>query len=157
MSNPSNNPTLVGRLARDPQVLENSDGSKKVLMTVGIPRNYPNAKGEYGIDWIPVEAFIRKGIEGTGPYAHLYKDSLVSLGTTLQMDRYTDKAGKEVFQLKVVVESVVFLESRAVTQTRLAERVAKAEAEQKNLTRAAAPAPAVAEEPALVQDLPFAR
>lgn len=157
MSNPNNNPTLVGRLARDPQFFENSDGSQKVLITVGIARNYPDAKGEYGIDWIPVEAFIRKDVKGKGPFEYLFKDSMVSLGTALRMDNYTDKSGKQVYQLKVVVENVIFLDSRetadALAAKSRAAKVAVAEAAQ----AAAAPAPAVAEEPAYAQDLPFGR
>lgn len=157
MSNLANDTKLIGRLAADPRTFENSDGSKKVVMTLMIDRNYANAQGKFLSDSIPVEAFIRKGVEGTGPYAHIHKGDLVGIGAALRQDRYTDKSGKEVFQLKVVAESVTFLESRAVTQARLAERVAQAETENRTLAAAAAPAPAVAEEPAYAQDLPFGR
>lgn len=159
MSNLANDTKLIGRLAADPRTFENSDGSKKVVMTLMIDRNYTNSKGETISDSIPVEAFIRKGIDGTGPYGYIHKGDLIGIGASLRQDRYTDKSGKEVFQLKVVAESLTFLESRAVTQARLAERVAKAEVENQKLAQAAvaAPAPAVAEEPALAADLPFGR
>lgn len=33
MSNPMNHGTVIGRLARDPKIFTNSDGSKKVMIT----------------------------------------------------------------------------------------------------------------------------
>lgn len=127
MSNPVNNGTLVGRLARDPKVFENSDGSKKVVFTVFAQRNYKSAQGETLSDAIPVEAFVRKSTEfAKTPFANIHKGDLVGLNTALQMDHF-NRGGDEVFELKVIVEDITFLESRSVTQARLAERVSEAE------------------------------
>lgn len=155
MSNPRNNGVLVGRLANDPQVFENRDGSKKVRITLMVDRNYTNAQNERQSDAIDVEAFINKAANGTGPYANVHKGDLVSVQTTLRKDVYP-KNGETVYELKVVAEEITFLEPKSVTQARLAERVAKAEAENQALsTPAAAPAAAATASPVQDEQLPF--
>lgn len=138
MSNPVNHGTLVGRLARDPKLFTNGDGSKKVVFTVFANRNFKNAQGEALSDAIPVEAFIPKGTDfAKTPFASIHRGDQVSLNTALRMDSYL-RDGENVYDLKVVVEGISFLESRQITQTRLAERVVVAE-QTNQQARAAAP------------------
>ncbi|MFC9755207.1 single-stranded DNA-binding protein [Streptomyces sp. NPDC056921] len=160
MSNPRNNGTITGRLASDPKVFENKDGSKRVLFTIYAGRNYTNAQNQRDSDAVPVEAFVHAQTQGVGPYSHIHKGDLVAVGYTLRMDRYT-KNGEQVFDLKVVSEDISYLEPRSVTQARLNERVQTAEVQNQAIRREqAAPvavvAPAVAHASA-VQDeqLPF--
>jgi single-strand DNA-binding protein len=139
MSNPVNHGTLVGRLARDPKVFSNADGSQKVVFTVFANRNFKNAQGEVLSDAIPVEAFVRKETDiAKTPFASIHRGDQVALNTALRMDSYV-RNGENVYDLKVVVEDITFLESRQVTQARLAERVAAAEQTNQE-ARAAAPA-----------------
>lgn len=158
MSNPRNNGQLIGRLANDPKVFENKDGSKKVLFTVFTDRAYTNAQNQRDSDAVPVEAFVRAQTQGLGPYANIHKGDLVAVGYTLRMDRYT-KNGEPVFDLKVISEDITFLEPRSVTQARLNERVQNAEAQNQALQAQAAPvaaaAPAVAHASAVNEQLPF--
>jgi single-strand DNA-binding protein len=138
MSNPVNHGTLVGRLARDPKVFSNTDGSHKVVFTVFANRNFKNAQGEILSDGIPVEAFVRKETDfSKTPFANIHRGDQVALNTALRMDSYV-RDGENVYDLKVVVEDITFLESRQVTQARLAERVAAAEQTNQE-ARAAAP------------------
>lgn len=148
MANVANSTTLIGRLAADLKTFQNADGSKKVLGTLMIDRNFQNAKGETESDAIPFEAFIRKTVEGTGPYAYMHKGDQVAISASLRQDRYTGKDGREVYALKVVAEDVTFLESRSVTQARLAARTAQPAA-----AAVAVAEPAVATE--VESDLPF--
>ena len=139
MSNPVNHGTLVGRLARDPKVFGNADGSQKVVFTVFANRNFKNAQGEVLSDAIPVEAFVRKETDfAKTPFASIHRGDQVALNIALRMDSYI-RGGENVYDLKVVVEDITFLESRQVTQTRLAERVAAAEQTNQE-ARAAVPA-----------------
>lgn len=158
MSNPRNNGQLIGRLANDPKVFENKDGSKKVLFTVFTDRAYTNAQNQRDSDAVPVEAFVRAQTQGLGPYANIHKGDLVAVGFSLRMDRYT-KNGEPVFDLKVISEDITFLEPRSVTQARLNERVQNAEAQNQALQAQAAPvaaaAPAVAHASAVDEQLPF--
>lgn len=65
MSNPLNHGHITGRLAKDPKVFNNDDGSKKVLFTIMVDRNYKNGAGEREADAVPVEAFVSARIEGS--------------------------------------------------------------------------------------------
>ncbi|MEV7872479.1 single-stranded DNA-binding protein [Streptomyces sp. NPDC088124] len=159
MANPRNNGQLIGRLANDPKVFENRDGSKKVLFTVFTDRAYTNAQNQRDSDAVPVEAFVRAQTQGAGPYAKIHKGDLVAVGYTLRMDQYS-KGGERFFDLKVISGDITFLEPRSVTQTRLNERVQNAEARIQAL-RAPAPTPVVAVAPAVAytsavdEQLPF--
>lgn len=160
MSNAANTGTLIGRLARDPKVFNNQDGSKKVTFTIFADRDYKSRTGERLSDAIPVEVFISKDADfAKNPYLNIHQGDLVALTTTLRMDRYTSN-GEEVFALKVVADSVKFLESRQTVQGRLAQRVTAAEQTNQE-ARAAAPAPAATvavpagQESAIHDELPF--
>lgn len=127
MSNPSNNSNLIGRLAGDPKIFENKDGSKKVLFTLYADRNYLNSKGERDSDALPLEAFVPAKVNGVGPYSNIHKGDLVAVGSTLRMDTYQDASGKTVYKLKVIAEDIRFLESRSVTSGRLNARIEAAQ------------------------------
>lgn len=156
MSNPANNSNLIGRLAGDPKIFENKDGSKKVLFTLYADRNYLNSKGERDSDALPLEAFVPAKVNGVGPYSNIHKGDLVAVGSTLRMDTYQDASGKTVYKLKVIAEDIRFLESRSVTSARLNTRIEAAQnalqaaqaQSQAAATPAAAPAAAVQATPA---------
>lgn len=129
MTNPANVVILSGRLANDVKVFPNQDGSKKVLFTLYVDRNYTNRQGERLSDAIPVEAFISASTNGIGPYMNIHKGDQVSVAGVLRMDTYTDKTGTKRYDLKVISENLTFLESRGVTQDRLAKRAQAAQTE----------------------------
>ncbi|MBT8163208.1 MULTISPECIES: single-stranded DNA-binding protein [Arthrobacter] len=161
MSNPRNNGTLLGRLANDPKIFPNQDGSAKVMFTVYTDRNFKNGNGEVVSDALPVERFISKTTDFQAtPYARIHKGDLVALQTALRANVY-EKNGETVYDdIKIVVEELTFLESRLVTQNRLAKRVTTAE-QSNQQARAVSPAqapdvvPAGATASALKDELPF--
>ncbi|NEA15420.1 hypothetical protein [Streptomyces halstedii] len=159
MSNPTSTASVVGRLANDPKVFENKDGSKKVMLTAFVDRGYTDAQSNRISDALPFEAFVRAQTTGIGPFAHVHKGDLVALGYEPRMNRYT-KNGVEVFELKLEIQNISFLESRKTTRARLAERVTNAEARNQAL-QAQAPTPVVAVAPAVAsasvvdEQLPF--
>lgn len=142
MSNPRNSGTVVGRLTKDPVIFANQDGSKKVAFTLMADHNYTDSEGNRGADAVPVEAFVRATTNGTGPFASIHKGDLVAVNLKLRQDRYT-KQGVEIFELKAIVEDITFLEPRSVTQARVNERVAAAEA-QNHAMQAQVPVPVAA-------------
>ncbi|MDX3020022.1 single-stranded DNA-binding protein [Streptomyces acidiscabies] len=155
MSNPNSTASVIGRLANDPKTFENKDGSKKVMLTVFVERAYTDAQGNRIADALPFEAFVRAQTPGVGPFAHVHKGDMVSLSYEPRMNRYT-KNGAEIHETKLEIQNISFLESRATTQARLAERVTKAEARNKSLQAQTAPV-AAAGHASAVQDeqLPF--
>lgn len=143
MSNIRNFGSITGRLANDPKIFTNSDGSKKVLMTVMVDRGYVDRNtNQRPSDAIDVEAFVNKATNGNGPFGRIHKGDKVQFATELRKDVY-QKNGQTVYEQKVIVTDVDFLEPKSVTDARLAERVAKAEAQNQQLN-AQAPAPAAA-------------
>ncbi|MYR59143.1 hypothetical protein GTY54_23865, partial [Streptomyces sp. SID625] len=131
-----------------------------IMLTVFVDRSYTDTQGNRISDALPLEAFVRAQTPGIGPFVHVHRGDLVSLSYEPRMNRYA-KNGVEVFEVKLEIQNISFLESRATTQARLAERVTRAEAQNQNL-QAQAPVPVAAAAPAVahasaVQDeqLPF--
>lgn len=152
MSNPVNHAVVTGRLAADPTVFTNQkDGSKKVLFTVMAKQARPSAQGERNADAVPVEAFVRGDVQGTGPYENIHKGDLVSVDLWLRQDHYVNRKGVEVYELKANVQDITFLESKTVTSKRLQERVQAAESE----NQAYKQAPVAQAAPAQDEQLPF--
>lgn len=142
MTNASNNGNLIGRLAADPKAFMNTDGSKKVLFTLYVDRNYKGADNKTISDQVRVEAFLNNKVDGLGPFAYAHQGDLVALSTHIEQLPYTAKNGEKVYpDTKVIVDGIQFLESRATTQTRMARRsVAAAPAAAEGETAQAAPA-----------------
>lgn len=124
-SNPRNNGQLIGRLASDPRVFTNKDGSKTVLMNIYADRDYKDRSGNRGSDAVPVEAYIAATVQGLGPYSLVHRGDLVSINYALRMDSY-NKNGETVYDLKVAAESIALLESRTVVQERVNKRLNEA-------------------------------
>ncbi|MDW6058129.1 hypothetical protein SAZ11_08500 [Streptomyces sp. FXJ1.4098] len=53
MSNPNSTASAIGRLANDPMVFENKDGSKKVMFTAFVDRGYTDRQGNRISDALP--------------------------------------------------------------------------------------------------------
>ena len=125
MSNPRNNVSLVGRLAGDPKVFTNNDGSRKILFSLFVDRNYVGSNGRIS-DAIPVEAFVSSKAQGVGPYEYVHQGDQIAVQATLQHQTWTDKTtGAARYETKVVAEEISFLEPRSVTSARMDQRQAK--------------------------------
>lgn len=125
MSNPLNNGHVIGRLASDPAVFENADGSKKVRFTVIANRNYTNRAGDRLSDAIDIEHYVSNGGSMMG-IDRVHKGDQVAVDYELRKDVYTKKSGEKVYEMKVIFSGLSFLEPRTVTQERLAKRAAEA-------------------------------
>lgn len=150
MANPDSIAVAHGRLASDPKVFTNKDGSKKVMFTAYVDRGYTNRAGERVSDALPFEAFVRAETDGVGPFAHIHKGDRVGINYEPRMNVY-QKNGETVYELKLEVQDISFRDSRSESQARLAERVNKAEAENQQLAQPAPAAAAPAEQGTAVQ------
>lgn len=165
MSNPRNLSNFTGRLASEPKVFVNRDGSRKVSLNVYVDRAYTNSKGERPSDALQMEQLVGANVNyDSTPFALMHTGDLIQASAHLEMDKYKKTfktarfvegphAGKvimdgnnkplkvavEVYENVIVVDSATLLESKATTQTRLAERATKT-AGQKQSVQAAAPA-----------------
>lgn len=94
--------TLVGRLTRDVQIMENKAG-KTVLFTVAVERSYKDKDGKRPTDFIPVKAFIQDKAKSNGPFDYMKKGQLVAVEAELRSSQY-EKDGETVYGLDVVVK-----------------------------------------------------
>ena len=67
MANPNNNGTTIGRLARDPQIFMNVDGSRTVYITIAAQNNFLSRDGSRHAEFVPLEVFIPAD-RGNGVY-----------------------------------------------------------------------------------------
>lgn len=96
---------LVGRLTKDPELVELENGKKVSNITLAIPRNYKNSNGEYDIDYIDCTLWNNVA-ENTSNYCK--KGDLI--GVKGKMEVNFDKENNK--KMTVVGERVTFLSSR---------------------------------------------
>lgn len=109
--NPLNNGIAIGRLASDHKEFANSDGSKSIMFTLMIQDNFKGADGTYGAHALDFRAFAPKD-GGTKVYDYLTKGQLVAVTYEPRLNRFTDKAGVEHFDIILRVNDVRLLGSR---------------------------------------------
>lgn len=94
--------TLVGRITKTPEMMENQDGSKFAIINLAVPRTFKNENGEYDADFIDCTLF--KGIaENTCEYCK--KGDVVGIRGRIQNLNNTA-------QLQLIAEKVSFLSSK---------------------------------------------
>lgn len=121
-----NHGNVTGRLAADPRVFQNSDGSKSVLVTIYVDRPYKDSDGNRPSDRVQLETWLRPetAFEKT-PFGYMHSGDLVSLGFEVRSSVYADKLTGEVRYAQVLnIVEASLLESAATTSARLAKRVA---------------------------------
>lgn len=97
MSNPANNGNAIGRLAADPVVFPNKDGSKTVKVTIYADNNYTNkSTGKVESEKISLEKYIPAGYS-LGAYEHMHSGDQVAFSYSLRNNEYTDSNGQRVY------------------------------------------------------------
>lgn len=126
MSNPNNNGSFIGRIAGDPVRFMNQDGSSRVKFQIYADRDFADRKGNVLSDIIPLENYIPAG-GSVGPFGRIHKGDLIATSTATRCRPY-EKNGETVYPAPTIeVDKLQFLEKKAVTEARVAERVAKGE------------------------------
>ena len=104
-----NRVVLVGRLTRDPELRTTGSGISVATFTLAVDRQYTNAQGERGADFISCVIW-RKSAENFCNFTS--KGSLVGIDGRIQTRNYDDKDGKRVYVTEVVVDNFALLESK---------------------------------------------
>ena len=103
-----NQTVLVGRLVREPELLETDNGNKVANITLAVPRNYKNVNGEYDTDFI--NCVLWKGVaENTVEYCK--KGDLVGIKGRIQTRSY-EQEDELKYVTEIVAEKVTFLSSK---------------------------------------------
>ena len=94
--------TLVGRITKTPEMMENQDGSKFAIINLAVPRTFKNENGEYDTDFI--DCTLWAGIaENVCEYCK--KGDMVGIRGRIQNLNNTA-------QLQLIAEKVSFLSSK---------------------------------------------
>ncbi|MBO4245404.1 MAG: single-stranded DNA-binding protein [Bacilli bacterium] len=107
-----NQVVMVGRLTKDPEVIETENGNKVSNIAIAVPRSFKNEEGVYETDFIEVTMW--NGIaENTAAYCH--KGDIVGVKGRIQVDNY-EKDGEKKSVQKVIAEKLTFLSSKAKSE-----------------------------------------
>ena len=97
---------IEGRLTRDVELKTGTNGKANTFFSVAVDRNYKDANGEYGTDFIPVTAF---GKTAEFIAKHFKKGSAIQLLTEIRPHTYEDeKDGSKVTRINFVVTDTNF-------------------------------------------------
>lgn len=108
----------TGRLTKDPYIVTNRDGSRRVFLTIAAADGYTRRDGKRGAQFIPVEAFIPAN-RRDGLYALLDRGSAVSIAYSVRNNNYMDKkSGQMHYGITLHVESIRLAESREAAELR---------------------------------------
>lgn len=110
-----NRVVLVGRLTRDPELRTTGSGISVATFTLAVDRQYTNAQGERGADFISCVIW-RKAAENFCNFTS--KGSLVGIDGRIQTRSYDNKDGQRVYVTEVVVDNFALLESRRDREAR---------------------------------------
>lgn len=126
MANAQNIVIVTGRSAKDAQIYVNKDGSRKVLFSLVVERNFKNKNGEVGVDVIPMQAFLPKEKETNGVYEYVKQGTLMSVQATMRSDSY-EKDGQKVFKPYIQVENIQLISQPRKKGEQVAENAADEE------------------------------
>jgi len=100
-----NNVVIVGRLTKDPEVIETEKGNKRTFIVIAIPRPFKNSDGLYETDFI--KCILWNSVaEHTCEYCK--KGDVVGIKGRIQTSNY-EKDGKMVYVTEVIAERITFL------------------------------------------------
>lgn len=143
---------LVGRLTRDPEI--KTGNSTVAKFNVAVNRNFKDASGNYGADFVNCVAF---GKTADFLQNHFHKGNMIGLTGRINTGSYTNKDGQTIYTTDVAVEKVEFVGSKSDNAVAPAE--ADKPADKPKRTSKAAPAQPQADEfisiPDSIDDIPF--
>ena len=104
-----NQTVIVGRLVKNPEIKELEDGKQVSNITLAVPRNYKNEKGEYETDFITCELWNGVAIN-TAEYCK--QGDILGVKGRIKTDSYENESGEKVYKTSIVAEKVTFLSSK---------------------------------------------
>ena len=122
MLNLNNYGIVTGRLTTDPFIYQNSDGSRKIRITLAVSDNYKNTNGKRSTQFLPLEAFIPVDRK-LGVFDMVHAGDKISAAYTVKNNNYTDNnTNKMVYGLVLQIERISFEESKTTTTARQAAK-----------------------------------
>jgi len=104
-----NKVTLIGRLARDPELNYGGNGNANTRFTIATDRRFLNKDGQREADFIPCVAF-GKTAENIAKY--FFKGNRIAISGSIQVSSYESQNGERRYSTNVVCDEFEFIESR---------------------------------------------
>lgn len=98
---------LIGRLTREPELRYTTGGRAIATFTLAVDRPYTPQNGEKETDFIKIVAWAKLGEAAA---QNLSKGRLVAVDGRLQVETYETKDGTKRLDVKVVAESIRYLD-----------------------------------------------
>ena len=105
-----NHITIMGRLARDPELRRTGSGVAVASFTVGVERDFADSQsGNKEVDWIECVAW-----RNTGVFVSKYftKGRMIVVSGRLQIRSWTDKEGNKRKSSEIVADNCYFGDSK---------------------------------------------
>lgn len=102
-----NQVTLVGRLARDPDLRTTGEGVPRAWFVLAVPRGYGGADGDQEADFVSIVAWRQLASTVS---EHLQKGRLVGVMGRLRISNFEGQDGARRTTTEVVADHVVFLD-----------------------------------------------
>lgn len=113
---------LTGRLGRDVATFDNDSGVKTHILNIARARNYADANGNYGADFVQVKAFTNTEKAHAFYIDNMKKGTLVQMSGDFSSSKY-EKDGETIYAVDVIVDQInPFLERRSSQNQRLNEQ-----------------------------------
>ena len=106
MKNILNQIVLVGRLVKDPEVIETENNNKLSNITLAVPRSFKNMNGEYETDFINCvlwDSVAKSTVE------YCKKGSIVGVKGRIQSRVVEKEDESKKYYVEVIAEKVTFL------------------------------------------------
>ena len=107
--------TLVGRMARDPELrYTTTTGTAMCTFTIAVDRQYSNKEGQKVTDFFNVVSWGKQA-ENCGKY--LKKGSKVAVEGSISTSKYKNNKDVMVYQTEILAHHVEFLDSKKSENT----------------------------------------
>lgn len=104
-----NQVVVVGRLTKDPEVIEMENGKAVSNVVVAVPRSFKNSEGEYETDFL--KCVLWDGIaKNTKEYCHV--GDIVGIKGRLAGSLVTKDDDTKYYKTEIIAEKVTFLSSK---------------------------------------------
>ena len=105
---------LMGRLTRDVEMRQTTNGATVARFSIAVNRRFKNSEGNYDADFINCVAWRQ-----TGEFISRYfqKGSMIAVVGSIQSRSWDGQDGKKQYATEVVVDEAYFTGSRSETNT----------------------------------------
>ena len=104
-----NQVVFVGRLTKDPEVVESENGKNASVITVAVSRSYKNIDGVYETDFIPCKLW---DCVASNVSEYCKKGDIIGVKGRIQTSDCKNEDDQKCSNLEVIAEKVTFLSSK---------------------------------------------